>query len=118
MADVDRAAQADAERECLVRELARAVGLGGRDRRAASASERARSAVKILALRVSPRTSKAPNDKDDGHKPPTVHRAVGGRIAGRNRCARRRCSRRSTLVRGKLLNVNGFRRTRRKSSAC
>ena len=44
-ADVDRAAQADAERECLVRELARAVGLGGRDRRAASASERARSAV-------------------------------------------------------------------------
>jgi tetratricopeptide (TPR) repeat protein len=45
MADVDRAAQADAERECLVRELARAVGLGGRDRRAASASERARSAV-------------------------------------------------------------------------
>ena len=45
MADVDRAAQADAERECLVRELARAVGLGGRDRRAASATERARSAV-------------------------------------------------------------------------
>jgi hypothetical protein len=45
MADVDRAAQADAERECLVRELARAVGLAGRDRRAASASERARSAV-------------------------------------------------------------------------
>jgi tetratricopeptide (TPR) repeat protein len=45
MADVDRAAQAEAERECLVRELARAVGLGGRDRRAASASERARSAV-------------------------------------------------------------------------
>jgi tetratricopeptide (TPR) repeat protein len=45
MADVDRAAQADAERECLVRELARAVGRGGRDRRAASASERARSAV-------------------------------------------------------------------------
>ena len=44
-ADVDRAAQAEAERECLVRELSRAVGLGGRDRRAASASERARSAV-------------------------------------------------------------------------
>ncbi|HYH40390.1 MAG TPA: hypothetical protein VD867_00285, partial [Burkholderiales bacterium] len=45
MADVDRAAQAEAEREYLVRELSRAVGLGGRDRRAASASERARSAV-------------------------------------------------------------------------
>lgn len=45
MGDVGRAAQADAERECLLRELARAVGLGGRDRRAGSASERARSAV-------------------------------------------------------------------------
>ena len=43
--DAERAAQADAEREFLVRELARAFGLGGRDRRAASASERARVAV-------------------------------------------------------------------------
>ena len=43
--DTERAAQADAERDFLVRELARAVGLGGRDRRAASASERARVAV-------------------------------------------------------------------------
>src|SRR5215210_4433394 len=40
-----REAQADAERDFLVRELARAVGLGGRDRRAASASERARAGV-------------------------------------------------------------------------
>jgi tetratricopeptide (TPR) repeat protein len=40
-----REAQADAERDFLVRELARAVGLGGRDRRVASASERARSGV-------------------------------------------------------------------------
>ena len=40
-----REAQADAERDFLVGELARAVGLGGRDRRAASASERARSGV-------------------------------------------------------------------------
>src|SRR5215211_3776763 len=40
-----REEQADAERDFLVRELARAVGLGGRDRRAASASERARSGV-------------------------------------------------------------------------
>ena len=45
MGDIERAAQADAERECLVQELARAVGLGGRDRRAGSAAERARSAV-------------------------------------------------------------------------
>ena len=45
LGDTERAAQADAEREFLVRELSRAVGLGGRDRRAASASERARVAV-------------------------------------------------------------------------
>jgi tetratricopeptide (TPR) repeat protein len=45
LGNVERAAQADAERECLVRELARAVGLGGRDRRVGSASERGRSAV-------------------------------------------------------------------------
>ena len=40
-----REAQADAERDFLVGELARAVGLGGRDRRAAADSERARSGV-------------------------------------------------------------------------
>jgi tetratricopeptide (TPR) repeat protein len=40
-----REAQADAERDFLMRELARAVGLGGRNRRAASASARARSGV-------------------------------------------------------------------------
>jgi tetratricopeptide (TPR) repeat protein len=43
--DTERAAQADAERDFLVRELARAFGLSGRDRRAASASERARASV-------------------------------------------------------------------------
>ena len=43
--DAVREAQADAERDFLVRELARAVGLGGRDRRATSGSERARSGV-------------------------------------------------------------------------
>jgi tetratricopeptide (TPR) repeat protein len=43
--DTDREAQADAERHFLIRELASAVGLGGRDRRAASDSERARSGV-------------------------------------------------------------------------
>jgi hypothetical protein len=43
--DSERAAQADAERDFLVRELSLAVGLGGRDRRAASASERARAGV-------------------------------------------------------------------------
>jgi hypothetical protein len=45
LGDARREAQADAERDFLVRELSRAVGLGGRDRRASSASERARVAV-------------------------------------------------------------------------
>lgn len=40
-----RAAQGQTEREFLVTELARAVGLGGRDRRAGSQSERARASV-------------------------------------------------------------------------
>jgi tetratricopeptide (TPR) repeat protein len=43
--DAGREAQADEERDFLLRELSRAVGLGGRDRRASSASERARAAV-------------------------------------------------------------------------
>lgn len=43
--DDERAAQADTERGFLVRELARAFGLSGRGRRAASASERARAGV-------------------------------------------------------------------------
>jgi uncharacterized membrane protein len=45
MGDAERAEQAEVERDFLVRELARAVGLGGRDRRARSASERARASV-------------------------------------------------------------------------
>jgi tetratricopeptide (TPR) repeat protein len=43
--DGERAAQAELERDFLVRELAHAFGLGGRERRAALASERARVAV-------------------------------------------------------------------------
>jgi tetratricopeptide (TPR) repeat protein len=43
--DDERAAQADTEREFLVNELARAFGVGGRVRRAGSASERARAGV-------------------------------------------------------------------------
>ena len=45
MGDTERAAQADAERDFLVGELTRAVGLGGRDRRAGFVSERARVSV-------------------------------------------------------------------------
>jgi hypothetical protein len=43
--DAERVAQAEDERDILVRELARAVGLGGRDRQVGSASERARASV-------------------------------------------------------------------------
>jgi hypothetical protein len=43
--DLGRMGQAEQEREFLVRELSRAVGLGGRDRRASSNDERARASV-------------------------------------------------------------------------
>jgi len=49
--DVERAARAGAEIDALAAELARAVGLGGRDRRAASTAERARLNV-TRALRA------------------------------------------------------------------
>jgi class 3 adenylate cyclase len=43
--DLERTARAEGELDALTRELASAVGLGGRDRRAASDSERARVSV-------------------------------------------------------------------------
>ena len=43
--DGERAARAEVERDFLVRELARAVGLGGRDRPTGAAAERARVSV-------------------------------------------------------------------------
>lgn len=45
LGDTGRAARAETEREWLVKELSRAVGLGGRDRAAVSESERARASV-------------------------------------------------------------------------
>jgi hypothetical protein len=45
LGDVERAALADEERQVLVTELARALGLGGRYRRSGSPSERARVSV-------------------------------------------------------------------------
>ena len=50
--DTERAERARAEMDFLVRELSRAVGLGGRDRVAGSASERARLSV-TRAIRLS-----------------------------------------------------------------
>jgi non-specific serine/threonine protein kinase len=49
--DLERAARARQELDFLAEQLAAAVGLGGRDRRAASAAERARVSV-TLALRA------------------------------------------------------------------
>src|ERR1700732_2590399 len=43
--NVEGAEQAEAEIDALARELSRAVGLGGRNRRAGSASERARQSI-------------------------------------------------------------------------
>jgi hypothetical protein len=45
LGNVERAEHAEQEIEALTRELSRAVGLGGRNRRAASASERARQTI-------------------------------------------------------------------------
>jgi len=45
MGDAERGEQAETEREFVVRELSRAFGLGGRERNAGSASERARVSV-------------------------------------------------------------------------
>jgi hypothetical protein len=61
----ERAAQAEEEIDALARELNRAVGLHGRDRRAASASERARVNVN--------RAIKAPSRESSSR---TLHSAV------------------------------------------
>jgi tetratricopeptide (TPR) repeat protein len=45
LGDPGRENQVEAERDFLLRELSRAVGLGGRDRRAGSSTERARASV-------------------------------------------------------------------------
>jgi tetratricopeptide (TPR) repeat protein len=45
LGEVERAEQAEQEIDALTRELSRAVGLGGRNRRAASASEKARQTI-------------------------------------------------------------------------
>src|SRR6266852_3480841 len=45
LGNVEHAEQAEQEIDALTRELSRAVGLGGRNRRAASASERARQSI-------------------------------------------------------------------------
>jgi hypothetical protein len=64
--DPERAAQARKEMDFLVRELAGAVGLGGRDRKAASSAERARVSV-TKAIRTTIRRV-AEHDPDLGRE--------------------------------------------------
>ncbi len=63
--DIGRAAQLGAERDMLIEQLAQAVGLGGRDRRAVSVSERARVNV-TRAIRSAIRKI-GELDRDAGH---------------------------------------------------
>jgi tetratricopeptide (TPR) repeat protein len=70
--DLAREAQADAEREFLVRELSRAVGLGGRDRRAGAVSERARAGV-TRAIRQAMAGIKEHDAELGAHLERTIH---------------------------------------------
>ena len=67
--DPARAAKARAELAFLTDELARAVGLGGRDRRAASHAERARLNA-TRAIRAAMATSTGPTPPSAGTSPP------------------------------------------------
>lgn len=62
--DTERSARVNEERDFLIRELARAVGLSGRDRRAGDASERARASVTRAIRHAMARASV--NDPDLG----------------------------------------------------
>jgi len=54
---VERAEQAEQEIDALTRELSRAVGIGGRNRKAASASERARQSITKAIRTIRPSTT-------------------------------------------------------------
>jgi hypothetical protein len=63
--DIGRASQLGTERDLLIDQLAQAVGLGGRDRRAVSVSERARVNVTRAIRSAIRRIGEA--DRDAGH---------------------------------------------------
>jgi hypothetical protein len=63
--DIERASQLGTERDLLIDQLAQAVGLGGRDRRAVSVSERARVNVTRAIRSAIRRIGEA--DRDAGH---------------------------------------------------
>ena len=70
--DDERAAQMEQERSAIVAELARSVGLGGRDRRAAASAERARLNV-TKAVRAAIDRIRAHNEMLAGHLDRAVH---------------------------------------------
>ena len=61
LGNVERAEHAEAEIDALTKELSRAVGLGGRNRRAASASERARQTITKTIKSVVERIAQSDN---------------------------------------------------------
>src|SRR6266436_6180745 len=65
LGNVERAEQAEQEVDALSRELSRAVGLGGRNRRAASASERARQSIAKAIKSVLERIAEADSPLGD-----------------------------------------------------
>ncbi len=65
LGNVERAEQAEQEIDALTKELSRAVGLGGRDRRAASASERARQSITKTIKAVVERIAQSDADLGD-----------------------------------------------------
>ena len=60
--DAERAARAELELDALTRQLAAAVGLGGRDRKAASAAERARVSVRKAIVAAISRVAEHDSD--------------------------------------------------------
>ena len=71
LGNVERAEQAEQEIDALTSELSRAVGLGGRNRRAASASERARQSITKTIKAVLERI--AQSDAALGRYPVAMH---------------------------------------------
>ena len=63
--NVERAEQAEEEIDALTKELSRAVGLGGRNRRAASASERARQSITKTIKAVLDRVAQSESELGD-----------------------------------------------------
>ena len=83
LGDTSRIAQATAERDFLSRELARAIGLGGRHRRVGSAAERARASV-TRAVRHSMRRIRALHPRLGTHLERAIRTGTVLRLSSRS----------------------------------